>query len=159
MGRDKALIKWRGQTAVARTAGLAGACGAEWLVVSGADYGLPCVADPPDSGPVGGFMAAAAAVRAKGAERLLVLAVDAPSIRAQDLAPLLKRGPPGAAFEGLPLPMVIEAGAVPNDVAKDWSLRRLVEAAGLTILPPPPGAAARLRGANTPQELKGLRLG
>ncbi|WP_370867916.1 molybdenum cofactor guanylyltransferase [Phenylobacterium sp.] len=157
MGRDKALIDWDGQTAVLRVASLARAVGAAEVFTVGRDYGLDFIPDPaPDAGPVGGLLAGLAGIRARGEDRALVLAVDAPTLQAADLAPLLAAAAPGAAYEGLPLPMVVALSAVPREAAYDWPLRRLVERAGLSVLPAPPSALARLRGANTPEELAAL---
>lgn len=151
MGRDKAVLEWDGRRAVDRVADLARAVGARALVTAGADLGLPWVPDDEaGAGPVGGVLAGA---RALGTARLLVLAVDAPTVTAEDLAPLLERG---GFYEGLPVPMVIEAAALPGDAEAGWPLRRLVERAGLTALPVPEGALARLRGANTPEERSDL---
>ena len=108
--------------------------------------------EPPWGGPVGGVLAGAQALRAAGCERALVLAVDAPSLTVADLAPLLARHGPGAAFEGLHLPLVLELSALPGDARADWAMARLVERAGVVRLPCSPGAQARLRGANTPEE-------
>lgn len=151
MGRDKALLDWDGARAVDRVAALAKAVGAEALVTAGADLGLPWVADDEAfAGPVGGVLAGA---RALGTARLLVLAVDAPTVTADDLAPLLMGG---GYYEGLPVPMVVEAGAIPGDAEAGWPLRRFVERAGLMALPVPEAARARLRGANTPEERASL---
>jgi molybdopterin-guanine dinucleotide biosynthesis protein A len=156
MGRDKAGLVWDGQTAIARLAATAAAAGAAELIVAGGDYGLPFVPDPePFGGPVGGLLAAAAAL--PGAERLLVLAVDAPTLLPEDLDPLLSAKSPGAAYAGLPLPMVICREAVPWGLGADVSLRRFVADAGLAELAAAPPALARLRGANTPEELSQLR--
>ena len=94
-----------------------------------------------------------AGARALGTARLLVLAVDAPTITPGDLAPLLATG---GCYEGLPLPMVLDAAALPADAEAGWPLRRLVERAGLVALPVPDGALQRLRVANTPEERDGL---
>ncbi|PIC01342.1 molybdenum cofactor guanylyltransferase [Caulobacter sp. X] len=151
MGRDKAVLDWGGRRAVDRVADLARAVGARALVTAGADLGLPWVPDDEvGAGPVGGVLAGA---RALGTARLLVLAVDAPTVTAEDLAPLLERG---GFYEGLPVPMVIEAAALPGDAEAGWPLRRLVERAGLAALQVPEGALARLRGANTPEERSDL---
>jgi molybdopterin-guanine dinucleotide biosynthesis protein A len=153
MGRDKAVLDWDGARAVDRVAALARAVGADALVTAGADLGLPWVPDEQAlAGPVGGVLAGA---RALGAERLLVLAVDAPTLTAEDLAPLLATG---GYYEGLPVPMVLETAVLPTDAQAGWPLRRLVEAAGLKALPVPDGALARLRGANTPEERAALNL-
>ena len=151
MGRDKALLAWGGVRAVDRVAALARTVGAEALVTAGADLGLPWVPDDEaGAGPVGGVLAGA---RALGARRLLVLAVDAPTVTAEDLAPLLAAG---GYYDGLPVPMVVEASAIPADAQAGWPLRRLVERAGLVALPVPEGALTRLRGANTPEEREAL---
>jgi len=151
MGRDKAALEWDGVRAVDRVAALARAVGAERLVTAGADLGLPWVADDEaGAGPVGGVLAGA---RALGCARLLVLAVDAPTLTADDLAPLLVAG---GCYEGLPVPMVLDASAIPADAQAGWPLRRFVERAGLLALPVPEGAMARLRGANTPEEFGAL---
>jgi molybdopterin-guanine dinucleotide biosynthesis protein A len=151
MGRDKAALDWNGRRAVDLVADLARAVGAEALVTAGADLGWPWVADDAaGAGPVGGVLAGA---RALGASRLLVLAVDAPTITPEDLAPLLAQG---GCYEGLPLPMVLDASALPPDAEAGWPLRRLVERAGLAALTVPEGALARLRGANTLEEREGL---
>lgn len=151
MGRDKALLTWDGRRAVDRVADLARAAGAEALVTAGADLGLPWVPDDEaGAGPVGGVLAGA---KALGTARLLVLAVDAPTVTLEDLAPLLANG---GFYEGLPVPMVVEAAALPVDAEAGWPLRRLVERAGLAALPVPEGALTRLRGANTPEEFEAL---
>lgn len=151
MGEDKAAQDWGGLRAVDRVAALARAAGATEIVTAGAvDFGLPWIADPaPLSGPVAGVLGAARAARA---ERLLVLAVDAPTLRLEDLAPLLAAPGAGAAYDGLPLPMVLARAAIPAEALDDWPLRRLVERAGLAPLAVEAGAAARIRGANTPEE-------
>lgn len=151
MGRDKALLDWDGRRAVDRVADLARAAGAAGLVTAGADLGLPWVPDDEaGAGPVGGVLAGA---RALGTARLLVLAVDAPTVTLEDLAPLLASG---GFYAGLPVPMVVEAAALPGDAEAGWPLRRFVERAGLKSLPVPEGALARLRGANTPEEFRAL---
>ncbi|HJV43428.1 molybdenum cofactor guanylyltransferase [Caulobacter sp.] len=151
MGRDKALLDWDGRRAVDRVAALARAVGAGALVTAGADLGLPWAPDDEaGGGPVGGVLAGA---RALGTARLLVLAVDAPTVTADDLAPLLADG---GFYDGLPVPMVVETAALPAEAEAGWPLRRLVERAGLTALPVPEGALARLRGANTPEEFRAL---
>lgn len=151
MGRDKAALDWDGRRAVDRVADLARGGGAQVLVTAGGDLGLPWVADDAaGAGPVGGVLAGA---RALGTSRLLVLAVDAPTITPDDLAPLLATG---GYYEGLPVPMVLDAAALPPDAEAGWPLRRLVERAGLVALPVPEDALARLRGANTPEERDAL---
>lgn len=157
MGRDKALIDWGGVRAVDRVAALARAAGADVVLTAGRDYGLDWVPDPQEgAGPVGGVLAGATALRARGCARALVLAVDAPTLTVDDLAPLLatKRG---GTFEVSPVPMVLPLEALPEGAQAGWPLRRLVERAGLAVLECPEEAKARLLGANTPEERDRLR--
>ncbi len=158
MGDDKALMDWLGRRAVDRVAELALQVGAEIVVTVGTtDYGLPLVAEEtPLGGPVGGVLAGTAALRNAGCLRALVLAVDAPSLAASDLASLLAVDAAGAAYEGLHLPLVVALGALPADARADWPMARLAERAGVVRLAAPTQAQARLRGANTPEEREAL---
>jgi molybdopterin-guanine dinucleotide biosynthesis protein A len=158
MGEDKALVDWGGRRAVDRVADLAAAAGCGPILTVGPDgYGLPQAADDePFAGPVGGILAGARVLAARGCERALVLAVDTPTLTVADLAPLLARGGSGCAYEGLHLPLVVRLAAIPPDAQPDMPIRRLAEAAGVARLPVPPGAEARLRGANTPEERAAL---
>ncbi len=157
MGRDKALLDWGGRRAVDRLADLARHVGAGAVLTVGGDYGLPSLGDPtPGAGPAGGVGAACRWARDNGHGRCLVLAVDAPLLGPADLAPLLAAVAPGACYAGLPLPMVIDADALPAALEDGWPLRRLVEQAGLAEAPVTAEAARRLRGANTPEERASL---
>jgi len=157
MGQDKALLDWGGVRAVDRVAALARAAGAGVVLTAGRDYGLDWVPDPQEgAGPVGGVLAGAAALRARGCDRALVLAVDAPTLTVDDLAPLLA-AQAGATFDVSPVPMVLPLGGVPEGAQAGWPLRRLVERGGLAVLPCPEEAKARLLGANTPEERDRLR--
>ena len=152
MGQDKALMDWGGVRAVDRVAALAKALGASSVLTAGGDYGLDFVLDPaPQAGPVSGIVAAASRLSRQGCQWMLVLAVDAPTLSPDDLLPLFER-PKGACFSGFPLPMVLPLAALPVEAASDWPLRRLVERAGLEILPCGAERAERLKGANTPDE-------
>jgi molybdopterin-guanine dinucleotide biosynthesis protein A len=158
MGEDKATRLWAGRRAVDRVAELARDAGAVQVLTAGSDYGLPFVLDAQArAGPVGGVMAGVSRLKAEGATHALVMAVDAPTIEPDDLAPLLRAPDPGATFAGLFLPTVMALAALPPDCEPSWPLRRLIERAALAVLPPPPEAAARLRGANDPGE-QGLLL-
>jgi len=158
MGADKGALVWLDRRAIDRVAALARTAGAEALVTVGtADYGLPrVVEDPPLGGPVAGVLVGVAALRDLGCDRALVLAVDAPTIRPGDIAPLLAAGGAGAAFAGLHLPMVLAVAATPADAEADWPMARFVDRSGVTRLTCDPQARARLRGANTPQERAAL---
>jgi molybdopterin-guanine dinucleotide biosynthesis protein A len=157
MGQDKALQDWNGQRAVDRVAALARALGAELILTAGGDLGLPFVADPePQAGPVGGVVAGIAALSRAAARRALVLAVDAPTLRPKDVAPLLAAPPPGAAYAGFPLPFTLDLPSPAAEAPANWPLRRFVEQLGLAALPCTPALARRLRGANTPEERAAL---
>src|SRR5690606_17932910 len=110
-----------------------------------------------DGGPAGGILVAGEILANQGASRLIILAVDAPSIRPEDLSRLLESPSPGAVYAGLPLPMAIDLKALPPGLASSRSLRQAVADAGLAVIPPQPGVAERLRGANTPEELTRLK--
>jgi molybdopterin-guanine dinucleotide biosynthesis protein A len=156
MGADKASLDWNGRRAVDRLADLAAEAGCAFTVVAGADHGLPFVPDPPGKGPVGGVLAGVEALKARGLKRALVLAVDAPTLRVGDLAPLLAADAPGAAFAGLTMPMVVDIAAVPAAAMGDWSMFFLIDVAGLAVVESDPGARPRIRGANTPEERAAL---
>lgn len=158
MGADKAELDWLGMRAIDRVAGLARAVGAQVIVSSGpGDYGLRRVMDDqPLGGPVGGVLAGARTLLGTGCDRALVLAVDAPTLRAQDVQALLAAGSPGAAFEGLHLPMVLDLAAIPSEAEAGWPLTRLADRVGLARLACPQEARARMRGANTPKERAAL---
>lgn len=158
MGADKAAMAWNGRRAVDRLADTARRAGAGLvLTAGGGDYGLARIDDrTPGGGPVSGIAAAAAALGAMGCRRMLVLAVDAATVRVEDLEPLVVSPSPGAAYEGLPLPLVLDIAAAPQDAAAGWAVRRFVERAGLARPACPAAAAERLRGANTPEERERL---
>lgn len=154
MGEDKAARLWAGVRAVDRVAATARAAGALEIVTAGAgDYGYPHIADPePFSGPVAGILSGLR--RLPGALRVLVLAVDAPTVSPEDLTPLLDT--PGAVYDGLPLPMLFDPATAPADAASGWPLRRFAERCGLASLAPRPDRLPHLRGANTPEEQAAL---
>ena len=158
MGVDKAGLCWNGRSAVERLAQIARGVGAEYVLTAGGqDHGLPRVKDPaPGGGPVAGIVAGIDALRTGGCRRVLVLAVDAPTLEPCDLEPLVSALSPGAAYEGLHLPLVMDIAAVPDDAGAGWPVGRLIVRAGLSRPPCSPEAAVRLRGANTPPERERL---
>lgn len=153
MGADKAVLDWDGATAVDRVWALAAATIAGPIFTVGRrGYDLPTIEDArPGGGPVAGVTTGATALKAQGAQFALVLAVDAPTITPEDLAPLV-RCRLSAAYEGLHLPAVFRLADLPEAVGDGWPMKRLLEVVGATRLPVPAGAADRLRGANTPCE-------
>ena len=158
MGEDKALLEWGGVRAVDRLVALAREVGCDPVfTVGGPGYGHPHLDDPVRfGGPVGGILAGAAALRRASVQRALVLAIDAPTLTGEDLRPLLDSPAPGAAFDGYPLPMVLDLQSIPPDAEADWPIRRLVARSGLVLLPSAPEAGPRLKGANTPAERAAL---
>lgn len=158
MGYDKGAALWLGARAIDRVAGLARAAGAQAVLTVGVtDYGLPrVVEDTPGAGPVGGVLAGAVALAEAGCDWALVLAVDAPTLQLEDLRPLLDPKGNGAAFEGLPLPMMLSLAAIPAGAEAGWPMARLAERAGLERVACPEEARARARGANTPEEREAL---
>jgi molybdopterin-guanine dinucleotide biosynthesis protein A len=155
MGVDKAMLGLGGRGAIDLLHALASAAGCTDIVVAGGDYGKRFTLDETlHGGPVGGIHAAAATLPRVG--RLLILAVDAPTLKLEDLCPLLKAPEPGAAYIGLPLPMVTSMNVSTWHLPANAPLRHFTAAAGLAELPAPPSALARLRGANTPAEFARL---
>ena len=157
MGSDKASQMWGGRRAVDRVAELAQALGASQIVTAGpTPFGFPFAPDPElFSGPVAGVLAGVSLL-GQAVDHVLVLAVDAPTIRPADLAELINSDGAGASFEGYPLPMVFAIDALPADAKNGWPLRRFVERAGLRRIPAAPCVIARLRGANTREERERL---
>ncbi len=158
MGADKAVSAWLGVRAVDRVARLAASLGADpVLTVGRRSHGLPFIPDAvPLGGPVGGILAGLDALRDAGCDLALVLAVDAPTLRPEDLQPLLHWEGRGAAFVGYPLPLTMPTRTDTSAAAADWPLRRFVAHCGLARLTCPGDAAPRLRGANTPDERDAL---
>ena len=154
MGADKAILDWGGMRAIDRLALLAAQAGAAVVTSVGVgDYGYLTVADEaPGGGPVGGVLAGARALSARGCERALVLAVDAPTLQLKDLGPLVVSSRLGAAYVGLPFPAIVDLTAIPLAVDAGWPMARLWESVGLLRVPCPADARLRLRGANTPEE-------
>jgi molybdopterin-guanine dinucleotide biosynthesis protein A len=151
MGADKARLDWDGARAVDLVAKLARAAGAASVVVAGGDLGWPFV-DDGGAGPVGGVLAGVRRLAEDSVMRALVLAVDAPTLKVGDIAPLIAAPSPGAAYQGFPLPMAIDIADLPADAEASWPLERLIDRAGLRRLAAPDEARTRLRGANTPAE-------
>ena len=158
MGQDKATQLWDGRRAIDRVADLAAVIGAQPILTVGEpDYGYARVhEDPAGSGPVAGILAGAAALAAYGCSTVIVLAVDAPTMTAEDLWPLLAAGGAGACYAGLNLPFVARLEKLPKEAPGGWPIGRLIDQAGLTRLPCPTDSQARIRGANTPAERDAL---
>jgi molybdopterin-guanine dinucleotide biosynthesis protein A len=158
MGADKAVLQWAGRRAVGRLVDVAAAIGAASAHSVGfRPYGVPFIADEaPGGGPVAGIIAGLAALERQRRDRALILAVDAPTITAEDLSPLLATPAPGAAFAQLHLPLLIHLSAVPSAAGPGWSMARLITEARLALVEPAAESRLRLRGANTPEERAAL---
>lgn len=157
MGADKAILDWGGARAVDRVASAAAQVGAApILTVGGRELGFQHLTETERGGPVAAITAGARALRLAGRLRALVLAVDAPTLSADDLVPLLVVEGPGAAYAGLHLPLVVALDALPPGAGAGWSMARLITDMGLRLLDPDPEAVLRLRGANTPAERAAL---
>jgi molybdopterin-guanine dinucleotide biosynthesis protein A len=156
MGHDKALLDWGGRRAIDRMVDLVQAAGVRTFFVAGGDYGWPFVTDPhPQAGPCAGVAAGARLLREHGCTRMIVLAVDAPTVSLADLQPLMTHSQ-GATYVGFPLPFAASIDALPLDMPSDMPLRRLVEGMELVELTPSEGLMRRIRGANTPEERAAL---
>ncbi|MGH9535725.1 MAG: molybdenum cofactor guanylyltransferase [Terriglobales bacterium] len=98
MGRDKALLPWRGQPLLAHMIQTARAAGAATVIISGAPekyaaFG-PCLRDEWEAaGPLGGI---ATVLRAAAADRVLMLACDLPEMTPGFLGWLWAQSGPGA---------------------------------------------------------------
>ncbi|MBB3226034.1 molybdopterin-guanine dinucleotide biosynthesis protein A [Luteibacter sp. Sphag1AF] len=104
MGRDKALLAWRGKPLIEHMHDVLVAAGARQVVVSGNRPvwgGVPD--DVPDLGPVGGIASAAAALPDGD---VLIVPVDMPRLRPGTLKALAEYAP-CASFSGHPLPMCL----------------------------------------------------
>ncbi len=156
MGEDKAILPWGDERAVDRVARLATQIGAQHVVVAGGDYGWPFVLDPhPQAGPCAGVSAGADVLRATGCARMIVLAVDAPTLTPDDHAPLLAARA-GAVYRGFPVPFAAPLASLPADIVPDMPLRRLIDQLGLAEIEPSEAVERRVRGANTPEERAAL---
>jgi molybdopterin-guanine dinucleotide biosynthesis protein A len=94
MGRDKAMVQWKGRALLARALSMAAGAGATEIFISGrkgVDYSLPDIPVlldlKPGIGPLGGIERALATTHSP---LVLVLAVDMPQITAAFLRKLVK---------------------------------------------------------------------
>lgn len=161
MGCDKALLQLDGRSLLARAVGLLQAAGAEPVVVSGARAGYDSVADAyPERGPLGGLASVLSARAALRERLLLVLPVDVPGLRVDDLHRLLRGARvhgAGAYFTDNPLPLALyaDAGAhhlvetLLSDSGGQAAVHRLISGLALAQVPVD---GADLRNLNTPAE-------
>ncbi len=94
MGRDKALLPWRGRTLLEHVADVVREAAGSVTVIGHEAYrslglpGLPVISDAiPDCGPLGGLFTA---FQATDADRILLVACDMPEVTAELLRGLLR---------------------------------------------------------------------
>jgi molybdopterin-guanine dinucleotide biosynthesis protein A len=159
MGRDKALLDWRGRPLLERQLDALRAAGVDDVRVSGdrPDYGG--VADArPGLGPLGGLAGVAGAVA--GEADLVVIPVDMPLLGAALLRRLRAEQPPARClrFAGHVLPMRLRLDAASRALLaallcegepRRRSLRVLQQTVGCAEIALAPGEAAQLADCNT----------
>jgi molybdopterin-guanine dinucleotide biosynthesis protein A len=142
MGRDKAMLEWRGISLLDRARGLLRSAGAGTIHVGGRPQeadGLPD--SEPQAGPARAILDAARALHPI-CDTLLVIPVDMPLLQAEHLTALL-RGAPGRArhWQGQPLPALIPVSARLRQGEDIHSIKWLLARLGAEALELPPLAA------------------
>ncbi len=163
MGRDKAMLPWRGRPLVEHMQRLLRDAGARRVVVSGAYPQYGSLRDhEPQLGPIGGLHSVASELPDG---RVLVVPVDMPRLTPSLLQRLLA-APPAACvvFEGQRLPMLLRVDAMCREVlaqlvaatGQQRSLRMLQRTLGCYAVPLLPREADLLANCNTPLEWEAL---
>ena len=168
MGRDKALLPYRGRTLLEHMAALLQASGACRVLVSGPlRTGYASVPDRrPGLGPLGGIQAVAAALAGKaGCAQLLIVPVDMPALSAATLTALLADcdAAPACHYADHPLPLRLaldetvraQLERLVDDRARpsaERSLHAFCTALGARVLPIPDAVVDEFAALNTPQE-------
>jgi len=160
MGRDKALLPWRGRTLLEEAVRTLTAAGANPVLVSGDRPAYDHVPDVfPGRGPLGG-LASVLQQRPGLKDRILVVTpVDTPGLAPDALHSLvdsLGHGAAGACFSGHPLPLAVRADdrlqeqlqLILDDDGKT-AVHRLKEALTFRVLP---AGGRDLANVNTPEE-------
>jgi len=159
MGRDKALLPWRGRDLLHHMLDLLVRAGCDQCLVSGDRPGLPHVPDRiPGRGPLGGLASVLSASPRLYGDLLLIVPVDMPLLRATHLRQLVivasRAGASAVSFADHALPSVLrnDAGLLPavHAALEDGgSLRGLLARLDALALP---GPDAALTNANTPAQ-------
>ncbi len=159
MGRDKALLRWRGQTLLAHMCGLLGDAGAQPVRVSGSYEAFESVPDVvPRCGPLGGLYSVLQTLDDGPA---WVVPVDMPLLDRTLLWQLRDAGPARCvSYAGQPLPMRlnIDTGcrtllrSMVMDVDGPRSLHALQRRLGGRELALPDDGDGRLVNCNTPHQ-------
>ena len=162
MGRDKALLSWRGRPLIEHQLEVLREAGADEVRVSGARPDYAGIADPiAQAGPLGGLAGIAEATA--GEADLLVIPVDMPLLRAGLLRRLRDERPRARslsfAARVLPLRLRLDAGSrmaladlMSRDDPRQRSIRALQAAIGHDELALDAVEAAQLADCNTATE-------
>jgi molybdopterin-guanine dinucleotide biosynthesis protein A len=154
MGRDKALLPWRGVSLLEHMCRLLQAAGLDRVLVSGERPGYESVPDAhPGRGP--GIALADVLASLDADAWALVVPVDMPLLHVELLRGLM--GPRPAHYSGHPLPAWLPARIGIRRAPDGESIRALHAAAGSVALPIAPEAAAFFVNANTDEEWRQLQ--
>ncbi|MCW5723995.1 MAG: NTP transferase domain-containing protein [Maricaulaceae bacterium] len=153
MGRDKALIEWRGETLLDRARRTLCEAGADQVFVLGRPELADGLADvEPGAGPARAVTAAAGALRVRGWVRFLAIPVDMPLMTAPALARLAAQAG-SAVYDGWPLPLYLTRITMAR-LENVHSVKDLAAASGATRLPSP--EERLFANVNTPGDLTAL---
>lgn len=156
MGRDKALLNWRGVSLIDHVCRVLREAGVDRVVVSGERPGYDCLPDlEPDRGP--GFAVSGVLAALPESASALVVPVDMPLLTAGLLQRLLAF--PAASFLGYPLPCVLPTRAPGGGALQGDSVKALLRAAGYVALPVAPEEETLLVNTNTPEDWQGIQPG
>ncbi|WP_305805131.1 molybdenum cofactor guanylyltransferase [Stenotrophomonas sp. YIM B06876] len=165
MGRDKAMLPWRGRPLLQHMIELLAEAGATTVLVSGDYPAYAGIADTlPGRGPLAGLSSAAAQL---DDGPLLVVPVDMPCLSPSLLRRLISApAAPGVCFEGQVLPLRLQLDARSRAClaqllscgAAQRSLRALQSTLGFHSLPAPAQLLPGLRNCNTPGQWQELAV-
>lgn len=160
MGRDKALLDWRGRSLLDHALARFAEAGIAHAVVSGdrpTHAGIPDT--HPGEGPLAGLLAVAC--RHPG-RRLLLVPVDMPRLPAAWIEALSRAHAEADALHFAEAPLPLRIQATPDLVARltGWlddpggprALRHLLREFGAVALPTPAGVDDAFENANTPED-------
>lgn len=153
MGRDKALLDYKGQKLVRHMMGILQNMGIKDVFVSGALEGYPCIEDTqPARGPVGGI--SSVLHQKPGYKGYLFIPVDMPLLT-KDALRLLVEQECGAYFIGWPLPAYITPPFFTTEECS--SVRGFLQAQGIYPIALPPRLEGIMKNANTPQQWEDVK--
>ena len=157
MGENKADLVWRGQTLVAHAQASLRAAGCDPVLISGRPDLPNGFADSRKAaGPAHALLDSLDQVP-NTVDGLLVVPVDMPLLRTEDLAPLTRHKPDRpCAWQTHPLPLYLPAAKVEISRDEVWSIRKLITDLGVNWLELDEKRLARLRNINTPEQFAAL---